>query len=622
MDNNNSGDMNVPLLERRDGRFEEERETVTTRNRKTNTAKPYFAKDPDEFFSNLYSYFTGKGALNIFLSAIFELLNLLFLFLFFLFLILCVDYHALTVVMNASGEECPDGSISNPSLFHPDCHGNQPIHFERFRQPNAVVVFFAIFFSVAYVIVLVSKIKEVFTGLKMNIVFSKHLQITSSQLNHMEWREVAAKFIEAYDNKQITFPGQLGQMTPLVVKAMILRQKNGLLGLYRYHLSIRSPFSWGWENFTKCMTCCFCSGNDESDVKNFVEYLPQTLHVILLYILKKKVFVKDSDGNRIIQRRLREGGTSTVRDQLRVSFILSGLFVLCIFPLLMLYYFISFAISFADVIKSSPGNLALRQWSHSAAYKFRLHNELDHYMEERLQRAYAPTKEYIDSFVSKTTVLVARFLMFIAGAIVLACFIGSQYYDDKFLLLTFFGDRSVLWTSSNLVLIMGICRSLASGTKSGLSHSELWKKSAKELVIFDDEWEKHPSHPSTPAAISNFFNATIKKHFQELFAFVTVPFILLFVLPPQAETIAKFYHNRFIEVEGLGYHEILVGNAIRKERGLDAVLVNRRDDDGVDVMYHSTVDGQSHTAVPMGENEDDDLEKDFLKSVMHEREYY
>eukprot|EP00056_Hartaetosiga_gracilis_P006398 m.96338 g.96338 ORF g.96338 m.96338 type:complete len:595 (+) comp12462_c0_seq2:1543-3327(+) len=568
----------------------------------------YFAGDPDEFFPNLYDYFIGRGVKNILLSSLFELLNLLFLFLVFVFLILCVDLKALNGAVNGLGKECPDGTtISSPSLFFPDCFGHQPIHFEQFDDPNAFVVSLGVIFAFIYCIYIYIKLIAIYKAFKMRPLFVSVLNISSNQLDHMQWREVVDKLMHAYnEEKRITFPGQFGKMTPLVVKAMILRQQNGLLGLYRYHLNLRSPFSFSY------WLCCF-SANGAADAHQFVEYLPKTLHIILKYIIKSNVFVKDTSGNRILQSRLREGGYSKVEHNLRKKFFQLGIVIFLVSPLMIVYYFTSFAISFADVIKSSPGNLALRQWTHSAKYRFRRHNELDHYMEQRLQRAYKPTKDYIDSFVSRTTVLVARFLLFMAGTGVLITFVASQFYDDTFLQFTFFADRSVFWTLTNLLLIMGVCRGLVAGVRSGKTNTTLWNDAAKELIIFDDEWAKNPSHPNTCSAISGFFISTLWKHIYEMFAFVFVPFILLGVLPKQAKEIALFYYKNFSEVEGLGSHDIRVANAIRRERGLPEVDVD--DQEGVEnEMYSSTAFGStSRSAV-----HESRLDFDFTRSVFQE----
>ena len=69
------------------------------------------------------------------------------------------------------------------------------------------------------------------------------------------------------------------------------------------------------------------------------------------------------------------------------------------------------------MIKRDPGVLGTRRWSNYGKLYFRHFNELDHELDARLSRAYRPATVYVNSFVSKFLVILAKFLVLAFGAV-------------------------------------------------------------------------------------------------------------------------------------------------------------------------------------------------------------
>ncbi len=107
-----------------------------------------------------------------------------------------------------------------------------------------------------------------------------------------------------------------------------------------------------------------------------------------------------------------------------------------------------------QLIKRDPGVLGTRKWSNYGKLFFRHFNELDHEADARLSRAYRPASVYVNSFVSKFLVIVAKFLVFTFGAI-FAILIVLTVYDEDVL-----NVEHVLTIITASGAIVGIARSI------------------------------------------------------------------------------------------------------------------------------------------------------------------
>jgi autophagy-related protein 9 len=98
--------------------------------------------------------------------------------------------------------------------------------------------------------------------------------------------------------------------------------------------------------------------------------------------------------------------------------------------------------------------LGSRRWSNYGKLFFRHFNELDHELEARLSRAYKPASIYVNSFVSKFLVLVAKSLVFTFGA-VFAILVLLTVYDEDVL-----NVEHILTIISVSGAIVGIARAM------------------------------------------------------------------------------------------------------------------------------------------------------------------
>ena len=105
---------------------------------------------------------------------------------------------------------------------------------------------------------------------------------------------------------------------------------------------------------------------------------------------------------------------------------------LLLMPLIFLWQILYCFFNYAEVIKREPGSLGVRKWSQYGRLYLRHLNELDHELRGRLNRAYKPANQYMEIFVSPMSVVIARFVAFLAGS-VLAVFVGLSVWDEDVL---------------------------------------------------------------------------------------------------------------------------------------------------------------------------------------------
>ena len=97
---------------------------------------------------------------------------------------------------------------------------------------------------------------------------------------------------------------------------------------------------------------------------------------------------------------------------MRKRILVVGLFNLVLSPVIFIWQLLQFFYNYTELIKRDPSVLGTRKWSNYGKLYFRHFNELDHELDARLSRAYRPASNYVNSFVSKFLVLIAKFFVF------------------------------------------------------------------------------------------------------------------------------------------------------------------------------------------------------------------
>lgn len=107
-----------------------------------------------------------------------------------------------------------------------------------------------------------------------------------------------------------------------------------------------------------------------------------------------------------------------------------------------------------QIIKREPGSLGSRCWSQYGRLYLRHFNELDHELNARLNRAYSPASKYMNIFTSPLMTVIAKNILFVAGAF-LAVLVLLSVIDEDTLTV-----EHVITIITFLTAVVAACRAL------------------------------------------------------------------------------------------------------------------------------------------------------------------
>lgn len=90
-----------------------------------------------------------------------------------------------------------------------------------------------------------------------------------------------------------------------------------------------------------------------------------------------------------------------------------GVLHMVLLPFMVIFMTIHFFLLNAQSFHSNKAYLGPRQWSPLALWTFREFNELPHIFNERINKSYEPSNEYILSFTNHYTAIIARLIVYL-----------------------------------------------------------------------------------------------------------------------------------------------------------------------------------------------------------------
>jgi len=132
---------------------------------------------------------------------------------------------------------------------------------------------------------------------------------------------------------------------------------------------------------------------------------------------------------------------------------------LIISPFFFFFLVIYFAFQYGEEFRLKPSGIAARQWSPLARWKFRELNELLHVFQKRLNASYPFSEQYVTSFPDNTLAILARFVSFICGSIVVLLILLG-FWNDDFFRVDLYQGKSALWFIGVGGTIVAVCRAL------------------------------------------------------------------------------------------------------------------------------------------------------------------
>jgi len=287
-------------------------------------------RDLDTFLLRAYNYFLGKGFMCIALSRTLNLISLLWVVFLVVVVTSWINYEALFSNYNF------DNAFQPHSGLHP-------------LLAVSLVIFFVFWLWQAVQFVIDTR-----DNWEIYRFYAKELHISESELQTIEWSEVARRIITI---RRVCITKE--QMTPLDLVNRIMRKDNYLIAMIN------------------------------KDVLKM--NIPMSHHVIVTKILEWTVsstifgFVFDPMNQDGINPHVKDPNrTRELAEGLRKRFKIMGLITLVLSPFIFIFLLIYFLFQYGEQLRSRPTTFATRQWSPLARWKLREFNELPHIFQKRL----------------------------------------------------------------------------------------------------------------------------------------------------------------------------------------------------------------------------------------------
>lgn len=501
---------------------------VVPHSGETSSLWRHYINDLDFFFKKIYKYHQYGGFNAIVVKYITQLIQFAFVVFLTFIVINVVNYDIIS-----------ETNIRNRTLA--DLFKNRDqIYLYNWQYP----VLFIIFVSFIWRTIKLARKGQIYFGIKQ--FYAEALRIKDCNL--FTWQEIQNRLIEA--ERICLFQGK--NLTELDVHNRLLRRKNYLIALINKQLLpiyYRVPFIGEVIYFPKGLLYCF----------QLLLFKAPGLKLFETRWKLKEEFKQFSKREECAQRFR--------RNCLLLSIIMGvfGIFF-SFWQLLNTLY------TYADEIKSNPGTnyfiyffvfvfmfsfliililfilervFAFRTWSNYSKFYCRHFNELDHSLEDRMNKAYKPANKYLNSFFSVPLESVAKLIRFMLRAI-LACITILTLIADHILQL-----EHTITLISILVFLSIACESfIRDDIPQRYNQTELYSHVLEHIHYFPS---KHL--PTTLQARSEFgslFKFRIIIIIEELLSPIVSPYILYRHMRNKSFDIVDFFRNCTIEIPSIG----------------------------------------------------------------------
>ena len=233
-------------------------------------------------------------------------------------------------------------------------------------------------------------------------------------------------------------------------------------------------------------------------------------------------------------------------DFLQSKITLIALLNLAFMPLILLWQMLNTIFSYAELIKRRPDFFAQRKWSPYAQLYLRHFNELDHELRARLNRAYKPATKYLDLFSNPLSVVIAKAVAFMAGA-VLAVLILLTSFDEDVIQV-----EHMITLMTVLSVAVVACYAFVPDDNLVFNPEKSLTGVLAHIHYFPDAWKGRAHTDTVVAELGELFPFTFEHIVYELFSPILTPFVLFLCVRPRAPQIVDFFRNFTVDVVGVG----------------------------------------------------------------------
>ncbi|CUM67680.1 uncharacterized protein PRCAT00005382001 [Priceomyces carsonii] len=511
----------------------------------------------DEFLSDVYYYYRGKGLMNIIISSSVDLVILIFILGFTVFLKWGINY--------------------NFFLYEWSSNSNEPITLKDLIIPNFLstkiplsIKFLLFGFSCYVLLRLIQLYYDYSYKLKEIRNFYKYLIGISSddELMTISWSTIVERLMLLKDYNSLTStntkipPHYLNDLKSKVrlnahdIANRIMRKENYMIALVNkdiFDLSINLPF------LPSSINSFFSSKS----------VLTRTLEWNLKLCINNFIFNHQGQINSFI---LKDVNRNQLSRELSSRFKMAAIINLLLCPFIVIYYVLLYFFRYFNEYKSNPSSLlGLRQYTPWAEWKLREFNELPHFFIKRLHLSIGPANTYINQFPRGFVVTnMMKLINFIAGAITAVLVIMGLWLEDEehnFWSFEITENKSSLFYISLFGTLWAITSNSINVSTSSNSSENLNSNSSS--FFYDPEaslrYVSQFTHYLPSSWNNRLYTVDVKNEFCELFSLkiiiivneilslILTPFILWFKILNSSGAIIDFFREFSIHVDGLGY---------------------------------------------------------------------
>ncbi|KAL7313176.1 autophagy protein atg9 [Mucor circinelloides] len=458
----------------------------------------------DDFFTRVYEYYQGKGLYCILLARLLNLLTLAFIIIFSTFLIGCINYSEIT------------SHHTLAEVVEPQC----------LSRLSATKFLFLSIFIIWWCWQALRFITDLPMLREMHNFYTHLLLVPDQDMQTVSWQTVLDRIIDIRETNPNTNDIRL---TEHDVASRIMRQENYLIALFNkdvLNITIPLPYLRDRHIFTK------------------------DLEWNLSFCLLGYVF--DSRG-QMKKRFLKEKNKHVLVAGLKRRFIFMGLLNLIFAPFIFGYLLLHFFFRYFEEYHKNPGEMGSRVYTPFAKWKFREFNELPHLFKNRISQSYEHANLYINQFPKEKTVLMARFVSFLAGSFAGVLALFTLFDSEALLNFEITSNGTVLFYLGITGTIFAVTRGMIPDENQVFEPERLLRQVVEHTHYLPAEWKHRLHTDQVRAEFCKLFDYKVGVFIQELTSVAFAPLVLCLSLPSSADQIVDFFREFTVHVNGLGY---------------------------------------------------------------------
>lgn len=508
----------------------------------------------DEFLTDVYYYYRGKGIGNIITTRFVDLLILIFVLGFSVFLKWGINYN----------------------YFFDNYKSNNHITLNDLLIPNFIYhqvpfsVKLLLFGFLNYVILrLIQLYYDCNYKLKELKNFYTHLLSISNdqELLTISWSTIVERLMLLKDYNSLTSDATNTEMhindlnSKIRLNAhdianRIMRMENYMIALVNkdvLDLSVNIPIR-----------------NKLIPLLDNKLVLTRTLEWNIKLCINNFIF---NQHGQINSKVLKEVNRNQLALELSNRFKMAALINLLLCPFIVIYFVLLYFFRYFNEYKANPSSiLGLRQYTPFAEWKLREFNELSHFFIRRLHLSIGPANTYINQFPRGFIVVNLMTLVnLILGAMTAVLVLMGLWFEDEdhsFWSFEISEGKSTLFYISILGTIWAITAGSANSPNTGSSSSENINTQTSSFV-YDPEaslryvsqftrylpssWNGRLHTVEVKNEFCEFYSLKIIIILNEILSLILTPFILWHKISRSTGTIIDFFREYSIHVDGLGY---------------------------------------------------------------------